>query len=965
MLATAVDGSQSGQSFTVTYTDNSTTVFTQSLSDWTSPQNYPGETVVAATAYRDTGNGSTDPLTRVFVYGYSFSLNNNKTVRSIKLPNNGDLLVLAITLANDFAFYASPTSFILTAGGKAASYLTTEPVNGFSGNVSLSASALPAGVTASFNPPAPSATSILTLSAGATAPPSNTTLYVTGTLSGVTHYMTFNLADITPIPAAAEVNLSSVYNVSGILTSAPSWGGCLFSLGPANEPDAVGCAGQTITLPAGQYTGLLLLATAVNTSQPNQVFQIAYTDGSTVNMTQSISVWTASQNYSGESVAIAAAYSDTSGGTENTGAPVNVNGYLLGLNDSKTVQSIALPNNANVIILAMTLAEAPTAVSLALKFNRAGIYADGTSFSGGADGGGYAYSSNQLGPSQIWDSVQFKFGPANANDMIACEGQIVSLPANRYTTLLMLAAGVQGNQTSQSFTVTYTDKSTETIVQSFSDWVNVTAYTNQFIAVTMPYRDAGSGLDASTTHIYGYLFPLNNTKTVQSLTLPDNSDVDILAVTLANTPLPVSLQTYNRAGIYTDGTQFTTGGLDNDGNAYSATLLGPAQTWHNSLFAFGLPNQTNVISASGQVITLPQGQYSSLLMLATAVNGSQSSQLFTVHYANGTSTSYSQSVSDWAQPQNYAGESVVVAMPYRDSGGGSQVGPAVDLYGYSFALNGNNVFQSITLPNNNNVEILAITLSNYTAVLPEAPAITSEPQSLTVTNGNPAAFSVTAIGTHPLSYQWETNGVSLAGATGSALDIGSTTTNDAATYTVVINNPYGAVTSSPAVLIVGVPPAISSGPLPLTVTNGSPAAFSVMASGTPPLGYQWQMDGTNTIDGGEISGSAASTLTLSATETANSGSYDVIVANSFGSVTSSVVTLNVVFVFQSAAQGNGAINFSWTTTPGVSYQVQYTTDLSTSNWINLGTAILATNGETSASDILGPDPQRFYRVIQQ
>jgi hypothetical protein len=67
------------------------------------------------------------------------------------------------------------------------------------------------------------------------------------------------------------------------------------------------------------------------------------------------------------------------------------------------------------------------------------------------DGGGYSYSANQLGSSQIWDSVQFKFGTANANNVVKCAAQTIALPANRYTTLLMLAAGVQGNQTSQSF----------------------------------------------------------------------------------------------------------------------------------------------------------------------------------------------------------------------------------------------------------------------------------------------------------------------------------------------------------------------------------------------------------------------------------------------------------------------------------------------------------------------------------
>ncbi|HUD45995.1 MAG TPA: protease pro-enzyme activation domain-containing protein [Candidatus Baltobacteraceae bacterium] len=909
MLATGVDGAQTSQQFIVKYTDGTTSIFTQSLSDWTAPQDFPGEAVVVATPYRNTDGGTKDTVTQAVIYGYSFGLNNTKTVQSIKLPDNGDVLVFAITLANDFTLYGAGSSLVLTAGGKATSYIVSAPVDGFSGGVSLSAGGLPPGVTASFDPSSSTNSSILTLTASATAQPVSTNVELTGTLGELTHNMDFNLSVISPIPGAATVSLGSAYNVAGIandgasfntnggldgngnafsaelLGSAPNWNGVLFGLGPTGALDAVQCAGQTVALPGGQYTGLLLLAAAVNTSQPDQTFQINYTDGSSVTVTQSFSLWTAPQDYVGESVAVSTAYADTSGGTNNTAAPVNLYGYVLGLNDSKTVQSITLPNNPDLIILAMSLANTPTAVSLASDFNRTGIYTDGTSYSGGLDGGGYAYSASQLGSSQIWDSVQFNFGSANINDAVSCDGQTIALPANRYTTLLMLATGVDGNRTSQSFTVTYTDGTTATFVQSLSDWVDETPYPNQSIAVTMPYRLFDGNVNSSTSYLFGYLFPLNNTKTVQSLKLPATSDVEVLAVSLANTPLPVSLQSnYNRAGIYTDGTSFgSAAGMDDDGNALSATLLGPSEVWRNTLFEYGVPNATNVVSATGQTITLPQGQYSALLMLALAVNGSQSSQLFTVSYTNGAVSSVDISLSDWVEFVNYTGQSTVVTMGYRDSSSGGKSSPGY-LYGYSIPLNSSYVVRSLKLPDNANVEVVAISLSNYTAALPEAPVIAIQPESLTVTNGDPAVFAVTATGSPPLLYQWQKNGVGL--------------------------------------------------------TNG-----------------------------GNIAGSSSAALTLSTTGANDAGSYDVIVTNSYGSVTSSVVALNVVFTFQTVAQTAGqngsAIAFSWLTTPGVSYQVQYTTNLDSTNWTDLGSATIATNGVTTNFDTLGPDPQRFYRIIQQ
>jgi hypothetical protein len=156
-------------------------------------------------------------------------------------------------------------------------------------------------------------------------------------------------------------------------------------------------------------------------------------------------------------------------------------------------------------------------------------------------------------------------------------------------------------------------------------------------------------------------------------------------------------------------------------------------------------------------------------------------------------------------------------------------------------------------------------------------------------------------------------------------------------------------------------------PLSLTVTNGSPVLLSVGAIGTPPLSYQWQWDGANVSDGGHISGSSTADLNLLAAGATNAGSYDVVVTNAYGSVTSSVVTVNVVFLFQSVsvAQSGNAVSFSWLTTPGISYQVQYTTNLASPDWTSLGAAIVATNGVSTAEDNLGADPARFYRIIQQ
>jgi len=163
---------------------------------------------------------------------------------------------------------------------------------------------------------------------------------------------------------------------------------------------------------------------------------------------------------------------------------------------------------------------------------------------------------------------------------------------------------------------------------------------------------------------------------------------------------------YNVYGIYTDGTSFTTGGLDNDGNAYSSNLLGSSLSWNGTVFTFGPTNSPDAYSS--ETITLPAGRYSTLNLLATGVDGNQTSQTFTVTYTDGTTTTITQSLSDWYTPQSYSGESTALSTTYRDTSSGTEDNRTFNLYGYSFAINSSKIVQSLTLPNNRDVVVLAV-----------------------------------------------------------------------------------------------------------------------------------------------------------------------------------------------------------------------------------------------------------------
>ena len=173
-----------------------------------------------------------------------------------------------------------------------------------------------------------------------------------------------------------------------------------------------------------------------------------------------------------------------------------------------------------------------------------------------------------------------------------------------------------------------------------------------------------------------------------------------------------------------------------------------------------------------------------------------------------------------------------------------------------------------------------------------APSITAQPASASVVAGSTASFSVTASGTAPLSYQWREGGTNISGATSASYTTPATSSdNNGEQFSVVVTNSAGSVTSSNATLTVttaAVAPNITTQPANATVTAGQTATFSVTASGTAPLSYQWRRNGTS------ISGATSASYTTPAATSGDNGAlFSVVVTNSAGSVTSSNATLTV------------------------------------------------------------------------
>ena len=168
-----------------------------------------------------------------------------------------------------------------------------------------------------------------------------------------------------------------------------------------------------------------------------------------------------------------------------------------------------------------------------------------------------------------------------------------------------------------------------------------------------------------------------------------------------------------------------------------------------------------------------------------------------------------------------------------------------------------------------------------------APTIAEHPVDQTVCEGALATFTVEADGTPPLSFQLRKDGLIIAEGTGASLTIGPVTIADAGSYEVLVSNACGLAQSRAAVLTVQTDLIITQQPGDQTVCEGAPATFTIEADGTPPLSFQWRLDGI------DIPGAVEPTLLIEAVTVEDAGVYDVAVSNPCGVVISNPARLTV------------------------------------------------------------------------
>ena len=618
---------------------------------------------------------------------------------------NGQSMINILTPAATapyFALSGSPTSLSIPPGSTTATSTIQASVgNGFSGTINLSANILgaPSGVTASLSPTSISGSdaSTLTISLSGTGPGGNFVVAVTGQSAGGVEtqpaYLTLALPTFGLSASPSTIYLNQNSSAVSKLTVAAE-----------NGFDGKVSFSSVQGLPSGVAAAIHPVDTK-STSTLTLTARSTTPTGPAVPLTFKATSGDIAQSASSVTLAISAAT-----GVGGTGWPVD----------------------------------------LSAAYNLDGIYTDGSTITtSGLDGLGDAYSANLLTPNRILNDVRFNFGPANHLDAVSGTGQTIALPRGQYSTLQLLGTGFNGKQSAETVTVTYTDGTTSTFTQSFSDWFTPGFNDNESFSVVMPYRNLADGTkDNRVFNLYAYTFVLDSRKAVKSFALPNDPNVVVLAATLTGPSLQSQLnlsRQFNTAGIFNNGVTFSaTGGMDGGGDgctladgcadAYSAQQLGlssgklPDLTVRGTVFDFGPVNTADCTSncladvvsltgnpgASVQIPFNSQGPYTTMTLIGTGVQGSHTGMV-TVHYTNGTAETFDQTFSDWCSYGENANESIAVGGINRINSDGTLNSATCNVYAYTYALDPHGILRSVTLTNTDQTSdsfVFSITLQS-------------------------------------------------------------------------------------------------------------------------------------------------------------------------------------------------------------------------------------------------------------
>ncbi len=386
-----------------------------------------------------------------------------------------------------------------------------------------------------------------------------------------------------------------------------------------------------------------------------------------------------------------------------------------------------------------------------------------------------------------------------------------------------------------------------------------------------------------------------------------SSDITASAVSGASYPTPP----------LTSGKTYTLTVTDSKGNVVSTTcLVTPASV---AITPISLANQTVAPGPINFTATATGGITNNLTWSASA--GTFSGNVWTAPNVVGTYTITATSVDN---PSVGVTTTATISGPViktqpasqHDCTGGNLSLSVTASYSSSYqwnfngtpipgATNATYTISGATSANAGNYSVTVTSsigsVTSSVAAVAVGSAITSNPTGASLHPTQTATFSVEAQGLTPFTYQWYqipsggTTGVAISGATSSsystpAVDL---TYNGNKYYAAVTDScagtPLDSTQAALAVTAGNAPPTITTQPVGVSVVAGGTTSFSVVATGTPALSYQWYRIPAGQVAGTAIGGATSSTYNVpaSATTTVNDqDSYYAVVTNAYGQAVS-------------------------------------------------------------------------------
>jgi len=350
--------------------------------------------------------------------------------------------------------------------------------------------------------------------------------------------------------------------------------------------------------------------------------------------------------------------------------------------------------------------------------------------------------------------------------------------------------------------------------------------------------------------------------------------------------------------------------LGSDGNFYGTTIYGGANT--NSIFTAGMGTVFRLTTNGTLTTQISFANTNGVQPQAALVQGNDGYFYGTTCYGGITNSSFTTGMGTvfrlflpiviTVQPQsltNNVGATVTflvsatsltpMSYQWQKNGtnlinGGNIFGATTNALSLTGISDSDAANYSVIISNANS----SVTSSNSTLTVIYTPIITAQPTNLLVLTGTTATFSATLSGSVPFfRYQWRFNGTNLLSATNAFYTISAVATNKAGNYSVIVTDAAGNAVSSNAALTVVLSPTSR------TNYAGSTTTFTAIAFSPESLNYQWQKNGSNLYDSGNISGSTNNSLTIATVSDADAAIYNLVVSDATGSVTTSNAALSV------------------------------------------------------------------------